>query len=224
MQGRMSNIIPLFLITIFSIVAVEGLYQALEIFVFKPPGQSKTIRQQETNTPGPKKDSSDQKPDYRAILKRNLFGRSDEGSIPKPTAPSEEDTATSFTELGIVLMGTISGSDNNNRAIILTKKTRDQELFSAGEVIEGALIKDIQRGKLVLEINGKEETLDMSEAATMRPAYRAPSPSAANKSVRSASLGGNKASPNINNASPVPRRRVVRRTRSTQNTPRSTEN
>ena len=223
MQGRISNIISLFLITILCIVGVEGLYQAMEFFVFKPAALSKKVIKDDSTPTIPPKDSKDQRPDYRMILKRNLFARPDGDTGAVTPDATEETDSKPFTELGIVLMGTISGSDNNNRAIILTKQTRDQEIFSTGEVIQGALIKDIQRGKLVLEINGQDEILDMTEAAEMRPAYTAPRKSPAGSSSRSAILRGNQGTSNVN-ATPVPRRRVVRRARATQNTPRPSAN
>lgn len=218
MQGRISNIVPLFLITILSIVAVEALYQALEFFVFKPTTVSKTvINAKDTVTP-PQQTTNVKKLDYRIILKRNLFSRPGEESVDPAEEPVEQTTAANSSELGIVLMGTVSGTDNSRRAFILNKQTREQELFSTGEVVEGALIKEILRGKLVLSINGKDAFLDMSEAAEMRPVYKAPSKS--NKSVRPTTIAGsNKSSIK---GTPVPRRRVVRRPRATQNTPRPT--
>ncbi|BHH86017.1 type II secretion system protein N [Desulforhopalus sp. 52FAK] len=223
MQGRSSNIVILFLITIFSIISVEGFYQALEYFVFQTPVVSEEeVRTDKTTAVASQRKREEKRPDYRIILQRNLFGRPDDKRAPEQANPAEETAPQDKAELGIVLMGTISGSDNSNRAFILTKNTREQELFSIGEVVEGALIKDIQRGKLVLSIDGKDAFLDMSEAAEMRARYVPPKTST-KKSARSATLGGNNNSTNINSTT-VPRRRVVRRPRATQNSPRSTEN
>ncbi len=82
-------------------------------------------------------------------------------------------------------MGTVSGGSGENRAVILTKKDRKQKLYEAGELVEGAQIKRILRGKVVLNFNGKDEVLDMSEAAkygkggasgpvSAAPSYRRP--------------------------------------------------
>ena len=220
MQGRISNIVPLVLITIISVISVEGAYQALEFFVLKPSIVSQKNRTQEPQKTTDLKESQGERPDYRMILKRNLFGTTLKNSTLETQASSLETTAKNANDLGIVLMGTVSGSDSNNRAIILTKQTRDQELFSAGEVIEGAIIKEIQRGKLVLTINGKDEVLDMSEAAKMRPVFKAPPSSSANKSARliTPDNGDNPASLN---AAPTPRRRIIRRPRATQNSQRT---
>ena len=221
MKGRISNIVAIVLITVLSVVAVEGAYQALDIFVLKPATIAQKTRAQNLPKQANLKDTQRKKTDYRIILKRNLFGTSFKSATPEAEAPTQQTVANS-EELGIVLMGTISGSGNNNRAIILTKQTRDQELFSAGEVIEGALIKEIQRGKLVLSINGKDEVLDMTEAANMRPAYKPPPKSPASKSTRRIVPGGGTNPASINTA-PTPRRRVVRRPRATQNSARPTQ-
>lgn len=219
MNNRISSIVPLFLITILSVTMVEALYQGLEYFVFKPSIITLTEKQQVTDTVKVQKDAVGQKPDYRVIIKRNLFSRPESAKVPEKQVTEEETVIQEISDLGIVLMGTISGSDNSRRAIILTKKTRDQELFSTGEVVEGALIKEIQRGKLVLSVNGKNEILDMTEAAQMRPAYKAPKKSPASNSARPANIGNNNNKANVSSA-PVPRRRVVRRPRATGNTPR----
>ena len=218
MQGRISSLIPFFLITILSVVAVEGAYQALEFFVLRPSATAKKDQKQQPKKIEPQKDVQGGKPDYRIIVERNLFGSPATDPVAETVETSPEDTAKNLEELGIVLMGTISGSDNNNRAIILTRQTQDQELFSAGEVIEGALIKEIQRGKLVLSIDGKDEVLDMSEASKMRPAYTAP-PAPTPNNAAPPQLGGENPPANIN-AAPTPRRRVIRRPRAPQNTPR----
>lgn len=218
MQGRLSSLIPFLLITILSVVAVEGAYQALEFFVLNPSTIVEKEQKQQPKKILQQEELQDNKPDYRIILQRNIFGSSTKESADEPPATSPEITAKNPEELGIVLMGTISGSNNNNRAIILSRQTQDQALYSTGEVVEGALIKDIQRGKLVLSIDGKDEVLDMSEAAKMRPAYTPPTPPSADNAIRPTIMRGGTPPANIN-APPPPRRRVVRRPRATQNSP-----
>lgn len=220
MKGRISNIVPIVLITVFSVIGVEGAYQALDYFVLKPATVSQKNRVQKPQKEANPKETQGKKTDYRIILKRNLFGSFLKNDTPETKATTPQ-SVTNSADLGIVLMGTISGSGSNNRAIILTKQTRNQELFSTGEVVEGALIKDIQRGKLFLSINGKDEVLDMTEAAAMRPVYKAPR-SAANKSARRLAPGAG-TNPTSVKAASTPRRRVVRRPRATQNSARSTQ-
>ncbi len=97
-------------------------------------------------------------PDFQVILRRHLFG--------KP--PSEKKPATSeppppvplaATSLDLTLLGTITGAPANRRAIILDKKKKGQEIYGQGDSIQGSLIKEIQRDKLILTVNGKDEML-----------------------------------------------------------------
>jgi type II secretory pathway component PulC len=221
MTGRLSYIAPLLFITILSVVFVEGLYQALETFVLNVPATSGKSLDQNQEKQAAILNQDDTRPDYRVILTRNLFGTTLNNSEEVEPPATSEPAVENISELGIVLMGTVSGSENNRRAIILNKQNRDQNIFSIGEVIEGALIKEINRGQLVLTIQGKDEILDMSEAAQMRPVYKV-APSSTPESP-----GGE---PNLNalpessltTPRPTPRRRVVRRPRATQNTPRTT--
>ncbi|TKB07296.1 type II secretion system protein N [Desulforhopalus sp. IMCC35007] len=219
MTGRLSFIAPLLFITILSAIFVEGLYQALETFVLDVPATSKKSLDQDQEKKALIINPNEKRPDYRVILTRNLFGTSLNNSevVEAPVAPESE--VENISELGIVLMGTVSGSENNRRAIILNKQSRDQNIFSIGEVIEGALIKEINRGQLVLTIQGKDETLDMSEAAQMRPVYKTPPPSSPENPGGESNISALPES--ITTPRPTPRRRVIRRPRATQNTPRT---
>jgi len=143
MEGRVSNLVIFFSITILAILAVEGAYKAWEYFVLKPFSISNIRPQQEPEKTRNQKNYQGKKADYRIIMKRNLFAKSLENSESIPPNIVPDIIGKNINELGIVLMGTIIGTKNNNRAIIRTKQTRDQELFSIGDVIEGALIKDI---------------------------------------------------------------------------------
>jgi len=175
MPARITDIFPLLLITLLCVVVVEGGYQALEHFVLKVPVEKKKL----SSAGAIEKNSvvnSEQKKrqDYRIILQRNLFG-------PPPgedesTAIIDSDYAENLksTSLNIVLMGTVTGLDGVARAIVLDKKNNKQELYEKGDAIQGASVKEILRGKVILAYNGKDEILDMSEAAKVRPAYAAP--------------------------------------------------
>ena len=57
------------------------------------------------------------------------------------------------------LLGTITGPPNTRRAILLNKKKKVQDIYCQGDKVQGALIKEVQRGKIILNVNGKEEML-----------------------------------------------------------------
>lgn len=98
---------------------------------------------------------------YQAVFDRHLF------STPESTATSK-DTAVNVdtlekTRLALKLWGTVSGRATGNYAVIEDLKTKEQNLYKAGDVIQTATVKDILRGKVVLTQDGKDEMLQMQE-------------------------------------------------------------
>lgn len=171
MTNRISGIIPLLVITLLCVGAVEGGYMVLEYFILRQPVEE-NIRPMTPATDG-ETAPPETKPDHKSILTRNLFGPTrPKETPPTPTAIVADNLE--LTGLGIVLVGTISGSEGTPRAIILDLKSHKQALYKAGDVVQGANILDIRRGKVILSVNGKDELLDMSEAATVRPKVKIP--------------------------------------------------
>lgn len=175
MAARITDIFPFLLITLLCVGLVEGGYQALEYFALRIPVEkvplSDTVSVEKNLA---EKIKANKKQDYQIILQRNLFGPAPgEGEKVAEVADDHtEDLQT--TSLNIVLMGTINGVDGTDRAIILDKSSNKQELYEVGDSIQGAYIKEILRGKVILAYNGKDEMLDMSEAAKVRPSYAVP--------------------------------------------------
>jgi type II secretory pathway component PulC len=191
MAARITDIFPFLLITLLCVGVVEGGYQALEYFVLRPPVEEvvepAAVPVEEEST-----ETSDRQntPDYRVILQRNLFGPPPGEGEAVPTATPDATEDIELTSLNIVLMGTVAGGDGVDRAIILDKAAKKQGLYEQGDVIQGATVKEILRGKVILSYNGKDEMLDMSEAANVRPAYTPPAvrTGAAPGAVRNAPL------------------------------------
>lgn len=179
MAAQISRILPLLVITLCCIGVVEGGYSLLEYFLFREPAQEEAAQpggqeaQEKTAQVPSGKDR-----DYNIILTRNLFGQPARTEKTAPT-PAVDVAGLEKSDLDIVLVGTIGGSEGN-RAVILDKKTKRQELYKEGDEVKGANanVKEILRGKVVLDVQGREELLDLSEAATVRPAGQAPRESA----------------------------------------------
>ncbi|MGW8194163.1 MAG: type II secretion system protein N [Desulforhopalus sp.] len=195
MATRITSIIPLLFVTLICVIAVEGGYQAFEYFILNPEPIADATQPQ-VETTGEEQNTTAQitKPDYRIILQRNLFGPPPGSDEKESATPSEYPDDLEATSLNIILMGTISGTEGTHRAIILDKNLNEQELYETGDAIQGALVKEIMRGKVILALNGKDEILDMSEAAKMRSQY------AAKNAARAAQL---RRSANRNNRAPV---------------------
>lgn len=174
MATRITSIVPLLFITLICVGIVEGGYQAFEYFILKPPVAENTLTGKAAEAEATQKAELPKKHDYRIILQRNLFGPPPGKSETKASDTTDNTEELQSTSLNIVLMGTVNGSEGTNRAIILDKKSRDQELYETGDAIQGAFVKEILRGKVILALKDKNEILDMSEAAEMRPTYKAP--------------------------------------------------
>lgn len=172
MASQISRIIPLLVITLCCIGAVELGYSVLEYLLFRQPAEEAVSPGTPAAKEGPMPAGA--KRDYSIILTRNLFGPQFK-TEDTPSAPAVDVAANlDRSSLEIVLVGTVGGSEGTNRAIILDRKTRKQDLYKEGDEVKGANIKEILRGKVVLEVQGKEELLDMAEAASVRPVVKAP--------------------------------------------------
>jgi hypothetical protein len=166
MAARISNIFPFFLLTLLCVGGVEGFYLGIERYLLDPVisgGEvDETLAEPQANTSRPTRERID----YSVITRRNLFGPPPQEKKSTDETPAAEEEPLEATELEVVLMGTIGGVDQNSRAIILNKKDRKQELFKVGDSVQGALIKEIQRGKVILNRDDQDEMLDMSEASS----------------------------------------------------------
>ncbi len=207
MDNSFSKFIPLIFITLFCIASVEGGYLAIEHYLLKPPGKLETgAKLQKKAVRGPGRVQPPKK-DLKIILKRQLFG-APASEKPAVKVPEKTDENIAASTLDVVLMGTVRSDNDGNRAIILDKGSRKQQIYEVGDAIEGALIEKILRGKVILVSNGKNEILDMSKASEVRSAY---------SRVKSSALGGSKQvrprpqrKINVRKRTPV-RKRVVTR-------------
>ena len=175
MAARITGILPFLLITLLCVGLVEGGYQALEHFGLSNSVEKVAIPETaplKTDQPGVVEENK--KLDYHVILERNLFGPAPGKGETAAAAGSGSTEDLQSTSLNIVLMGTVNGGKGADRAIILDKSTNKQQLYEAGDDIQGASIKEILRGKVILAYNGKDEMLDMSEAAKLRSTYAEP--------------------------------------------------
>jgi type II secretory pathway component PulC len=162
----------LLVITLVCIGAVEGGYTILEYLVFRQPVKEEIIPPAIPAIDDAEgRIRTDAKRDYRIILTRNLFGPSAANDTPPPS-PAPVAADIEMADLGIVLVGTIGDSEGTHRAIILDKKTHKQELYKVEDVIQGARVREILRGKVIVVVNGKDQLLDMSEAAKVRPVVK----------------------------------------------------
>ncbi len=179
MKIPVSTLLHLLLISLGCLLTVEGLYLAIEKFVFTAADAQKQVAQlpaQKQPVAVQKKSAED---DVRIVLQRRLFGPPPSGKdTEESVGESIEDLQT--TSLDLVLLGTIIGENEESRAIILEKAKKTQDIYQRGEMVQGAQLKEILRGKIILHFNDKDEILDMTEAAK----YASKTPVAAASGVR----------------------------------------
>lgn len=103
--------------------------------------------------------------DYRIILTRNIFQAGSETARSGESSPTNvEDLAE--TKLHLALLGTVTGGKNDARAIIRDERTKLEDLYQVGSEIQGAIVSRISRGKVVLQVNGREEVLNIKDPAS----------------------------------------------------------
>lgn len=151
------SILPFFVISVLCIGGVELFYRFSLHALFRPFLASK-----ETGTAGPKSgEEKKEKPhNYQVILDRNLFGT----GLQSGQNMSNPLAGLSATSLDVVLLGTIAGENGDKRAIIMDRDSKKQGIYHVGDRVQGAIIKNILRGKVILSFRGRDEILDMIEA------------------------------------------------------------
>ncbi len=172
MAKYLKKIIPFIIITILASGGVEIFYRIAFISLMATSPEPK-IQDAVTNIARPITGGQNKRPDPQAILNRNLFGPPPKAAKP---AITEQAAPLAATSLDLSLLGTITGPPKNRRAIILDKKKKLQDIYYQGDMVQGALIKEIQRGKIILNRNGKDEILvpetpKKNTAAATDPAY-----------------------------------------------------
>ena len=97
---------------------------------------------------------------YNSIARRNLF-RVIDGEAQSSEAVNIESLEQ--TSLNLKLWGTVTGDEDEAYAVIEDTKERSQNLYRKGDAIQNASIKMILREKIVLNVNGKDEVLEMEK-------------------------------------------------------------
>ncbi|MCF8143765.1 MAG: hypothetical protein K9N21_07590 [Deltaproteobacteria bacterium] len=100
---------------------------------------------------------------FDVIVNRNLFGAAETTADDVKTREiqKEDIEALEPTTLNIALLGTVTGLEENARAVIEDSVKRTQGLYRVGDAVQGAVIRKIVRGKVVLHVGEKDEVLSM---------------------------------------------------------------
>lgn len=106
--------------------------------------------------------------DKEAIVRRNLFLPSSGGQA---LSPLDDSAGTGGgPEPDLLLVGTIIETEGLNRAVILDLEEKKQVMLSEGDMINGASVRQIYPGKVIISRQGRNELLDTAEAVKIRAA------------------------------------------------------
>ncbi len=96
---------------------------------------------------------------YNTISQRNLF------NTKKKTDKIETVSIETLklTDLKLKLWGTVTGDSGKTYAVIEEQKGKKQNLYKVGDSIQNATVKIILREKVVLNVNGKDEILELEK-------------------------------------------------------------
>jgi len=118
---------------------------------------------------------------YNAIVTRNLFKTEVTASVaPQPIVNVE---GLEQTTLKLKLWGTVSGSSAEAFAVIEDPSKRRQNLYRVGDSVQDATVKMILREKVVLNVKGKDEILEIEKTVSRAGRFRT-APSGAPRSSR----------------------------------------
>lgn len=169
-------ILPLLLITVLCVVGVKAFYRLAE----KRMAAVETEPKVSSGVPAVAAKSAVVKDkqvnaDASVITRRNLFASKEDAAVKEEEV--DPFAVAQPTKLAFVLMGTAIDAENDNRAFIYDKKKRRQEMYREGDDLQGALIRQISYGKVVITVNGKNELLDIAEARKVNvPRVKRPAP------------------------------------------------
>jgi general secretion pathway protein C len=115
---------------------------------------------------------------YRPIMKRNIFGSGEDAS---KEIRAEEIESLQPTSLKLALLGTVSGNRQNTFAVIEEIDKKKQALYRVGDSVQGAIVKKILRGKVVLRVKERDEILTIEEGAALKGKEKFHSPETTSK-------------------------------------------
>lgn len=103
---------------------------------------------------------------YTSVVRRDLFATAKPDSqktTPLKKSETTPDKEIKLTELKLELNGTITGTGSKPVAIIRKPGNKNQVMYTEGDTVDRARIKSILRQRVILLVDGREETLLMEK-------------------------------------------------------------
>jgi len=165
-QALYQILLNLIALSVLSYMGVDIFYRTLSFHLTD-------IRASEMAEVAPPAKARPQRPPLKhfdVIVARNIFGAAEMPSdaVKSREMKKEDIEALAPTSLKIVLLGTVTGSVENARAVIEDSGKKMQGLYRVGDTIQNAVIQKIIRGKVVLRVGDKDEVLAMESQEPVR--------------------------------------------------------
>ena len=98
---------------------------------------------------------------HKIIIERNIFGSLRLNEANENLRREKIGDPLSILKTQLRLLATVAGDDQVACAVIENVKSKEQSLYKAGDIIEGAKIESIDRNKIVLFYGEQREVLDV---------------------------------------------------------------
>ena len=149
----------LLVITLVTYLGADTFYKVAESKIGSVPVVMAEVRPETSQAPQRVAPFGEYK---RSVVERDLFHtvKPKEAAL---TAPSKPVDQIDLTSLKLSLLGTITGPEKYACAFIEDTKARDSGLYRIGDDVAGAKLKEIMRGKVILNVNGRDELLVMGD-------------------------------------------------------------
>ena len=100
------------------------------------------------------------------ILKNNIFNSSGDLQTNSPKqVPVTQPVPHITKQLNLRLLGTVAGNEEVACAVIEDVKTKIQDMYKTGDLVQGARIEKIERNRIILFHEGVRETLNLYVAS-----------------------------------------------------------
>jgi len=162
MSRRYQIIFNLFALAMIIFIGVDLFYMIIRAHLRQVDTKKVVMHR----TPDFERDRSLPSSDYQVIADRSIFGSIErEAEEVKREETKEIEPLLEPTSLKIALLGTVVGDQQSTRAVIRDKGKKREDLYREGDTVQGAVIKKILRGKVILRVGGKDEILTIEEGA-----------------------------------------------------------
>jgi type II secretory pathway component PulC len=121
--------------------------------------------------------------DYALITAKDVFHTTKETASAAGKDQSEE---VKVTELNLELKGTVVGDGKDSYAFIQDRGSRKEEVYYVNDFVMGAQIVRIMKGRVILNVDGKEEALLMVDESRTLPEMGSPGEKAGAEAVKPA--------------------------------------